>query len=563
MWTGIVDILQRAPEIALFLSLAIGYRLGSIPIFGVTLGATVSTLLAAIAIGQVGITVDPLIKSVLFALFIFIVGYRSGPQFVASFKRAAGSQLAIAVMLAGCGVLATIVVARLFGLDKGAAAGLMAGALTQSPALGTATDAIGRLGLPADQVKTLADSAAVAYAVTYLFGEFGLLMCVRNIVPLLLRVDLKQSARKLETEMHETGSDGDGAHLIAYQPLDVRAYRVSEAVGSQITVVDLEARIGDRAFIARVRQGDAVRPAQRDLVLHPGDVICLVGHRATLADKTAALLGAEVDDAAVLGVTLQPLDVVVTNPTADGKSLAEIAAMVGIRTRGLSIASIHRALQPLPVTPGTRLHTGDVVRVVGDEPRVKQAAEFLGYADWPTDKSDLVFVGLGIVSGTLLGLLSVPVFGVPLTLGTGGGVLVAGLLLGWLRSRRPTFGRVPPAAQWVLSDFGLNGFIATIGLSIGGSAIHAIAQHGIWLLVGGVIVTLGPLLVATMFGAWVLKMNPVILCGALAGAQTNAAVLNAVNETSDSSLPALGFTLPFAVNNMLLTVAGPIIVALV
>jgi AspT/YidE/YbjL antiporter-like protein len=202
------------------------------------------------------------------------------------------------------------------------------------------------------------------------------------------------------------------------------------------------------------------------------------------------------------------------------------------------------------------------MHVVGEEDEVRAIAAALGYADWPSEKSDLTFLGLGIAGGTLFGLLSISVFGVPLTFGTGGGILIAGLVLGWLRARRPTFGRIPPPAQWIFTDFGLNGFIAAVGLSIGPQALAAIETQGLSLLVAGATLTIMPLLVATLFGKLVLRMNPVILCGALAGAQTNAAVLNAVNDTSGSTLAVLGFTLPFAVNNMILTVAAPIVVSL-
>lgn len=560
MWSEIVALLQRAPEIALFLSLAIGYYVGTIPIAGVTLGATVSTLLAAVAIGQIGLQVDPLIKSVLFALFIFTVGYRSGPQFFASFKGSAGPQLVLALVLAATGIGATLVVARMFGLDKGAAGGLMAGALSQSPALGTTTDAVARLGLPTDQAKALADSAAVAYAVTYLFGEFGLLLYVRNVAPTLLGVNLKQAAADLEAA-HGTSESLKEGQLTAYHPLDVRAYRLTNESVAGMAVADVEAKIGQRTVIARYRRAAVVRAAKPSTRLELGDVLCVVGQRAVLTEQVEALLGEEIDDPEVLGMTLQSLDVVFTNASFDGRSLRELAQIID--SRGLTVKTIHRIEHSIPVTPETRLQIGDVVTLLGDERRVNEAAVTLGYADWPTDKSDLVFVGLGIVSGTLLGLLSVSVFGVPLTFGTGGGVLIAGLVLGYLRARRPTFGKVPPAAQWVLSDFGLNGFIACIGLSIGARAVQAIADQGVVLLLGGMIVTLTPLVVATYFGKLVLKMNPVILCGTLAGAQTNAAVLNALNEASDSTMPTLGFTLPFAVNNMLLTIAAPIVVALV
>jgi putative transport protein len=564
MEADIIAVLQRAPEIALFLALAIGYYVGRIRIAGVTLGATVSTLIAAVVIGQVGITVDPLLESVLFALFIFTIGYRGGPQFFASFKRSAAPELAFALVLAITGIATTLIVAWTFGLNKGAAGGLMAGALTQSPALGTTIDAIGRLGLSPQSAKVLADSAVVAYGICYLAGEFMLLVFARNVAPWLLGVNLKQAAYALEAE-HGLADDSPRpeGQLLAYHPLDARAYRVTRPGVAGRSVADLEERLGDRTFVARIQRYGRVRAARPLMRLEPGDVLSVMGRRAVLTDKAGPLLGDEVDDPDVLGILLQSVDVVMTNPAFDGKTLREIAQMAGPATRGVSLVSIHRVQEPLPILPKTRVQIGDVVRLVGDERTVHTAANMLGYADWPSEKSDLAFVGIGVVCGVLLGLVSVTVLGVPLTLGTGGGVLLAGLVLGWLRAKHPTFGRVPPGAQWLISDIGLNAFMAAVGLSIGPAVVDVLANQGLALLLGGVIVTLTPLIVGTLFAALVLKMNPVILCGALAGAQTNAAVLHALNEAADSSLPVLGFTLPFAVNNMLLTIAAAIIVAVV
>jgi putative transport protein len=563
MAAEVVAILHRVPEVGLFLALGLGYLLGRISIAGVSLGATVGTLLAALVIGQAGFTIDPLVRSVLFALFIFTVGYRGGPQFFSSFKKAAGPQLLFAIVVAVTGVVTTVVVAKVAGLDKGAAGGMLAGALTQSPALGTTADAVSRLGLAPDRAKALTDSATVAYAVTYLFGQFGLLVFARSIAPVLLGVNLKQAAADLERATSHDGPKLEPGQLLAYHTLAARAYRATQLDARAKTVRDLEALIGDRVLVARVhRKGPAI-PATPELMLQAGDVIGLIGLHETLADTGPRFIGPEVDDPEALGIVLQTVDVVVTNGQIVGRPLADLARELGGKARGVTIASIYRMQQSIPVGPATVLERGDLIRLVGDERRVAAVAERVGYADWPSDKSDLVMLGLGVVAGTLVGLITVNVFGVPITLGTGGGVLVAGLVLGWLRAKHPTFGRLPPAAQWILSDFGLNAFTATIGLSTGAQAVQAIAQQGLTLFLGGVAVTLVPLIVGTYFGKLILKMNPVILCGALAGAETNAGVLSAVSEVAESSLPVLGFTLPYAVNNMLLTIAAPIIVALV
>jgi AspT/YidE/YbjL antiporter-like protein len=162
----------------------------------------------------------------------------------------------------------------------------------------------------------------------------------------------------------------------------------------------------------------------------------------------------------------------------------------------------------------------------------------------------------------LVGLLGVTIGSVPLTLGGGGGALIAGLVCGWLRSRRPTMGAFPPQAQQTLSDLGLGGFIASIGLASGPAALAAVQAHGLMLLGVGVIVTLTPLIVGTLFAHRVLRMNPVIVCGALAGAMTVDAAVAGTCDVAESQTPVLGVAVPYAVANVVLTVLGPIIVGL-
>jgi putative transport protein len=161
---------RQSPEIAFFLSLAGGYAIGKIQFGKFQLGGVAGSLLVAVLISQVGVSVDNDVKSILFALFIYAVGFESGPQFFRSLGRQSLREIAMAVVLAVSGLVTVIVLARMFGLDKGLAAGIASGALTQSAIIGTARAAIGKLGLAADEVQRLQGNVAVGYAVTYVFG---------------------------------------------------------------------------------------------------------------------------------------------------------------------------------------------------------------------------------------------------------------------------------------------------------------------------------------------------------------------------------------------------------
>ena len=200
--------------------------------------------------------------------------------------------------------------------------------------------------------------------------------------------------------------------------------------------------------------------------------------------------------------------------------------------------------------------------LVGLNNVLKRVVPLIGQPFSSTDRTDIAFLASGLAVGLLVGMFSVSVGSVPLTLGGGGGALVAGLICGWLRSRRPTMGAFPPAAQQSLIDVGLGGFVAAIGLGSGLAAGAAIQANGPMLLGAGVVITLTPLIVGTLFAHRVLHMNPVIVCGALAGAMTVDAAVTGSCEVAESQTPVLGVAVPYSIANVLLTVLGPIIVGL-
>lgn len=216
----------------------------------------------------------------------------------------------------------------------------------------------------------------------------------------------------------------------------------------------------------------------------------------------------------------------------------------------------------MPFLPETRLQRGDLLTLVGAERDVEAAAKILGYADRKSVTTDMIFVGLGIFLGGLLGLITVIVAGLPLTLTASGGALIMGLVFGWLRAVKPTFGRIPEAAIWVFDTVGLSVFMACVGLAAGPSFFSGLQKSGISLVFVGLIVAILPHVVSILFGRYVLKMNPVILLGACSGAGTITAALRAIQEEAKSELPALGYTVPYAVGNILLTAWGPVLVAM-
>ncbi|HEU5303012.1 MAG TPA: aspartate-alanine antiporter [Gemmatimonadales bacterium] len=554
-----VKALREHQELAIFLTLAVGFFVGRLRVGSFSLGTVVGTLLAGVVIGQLDIQVPPVVKAVFFDLFLFTTGYKVGPQFFRGLKADALPQLAVTVVLCVSCLLSAFMASKLLGYDVGTAAGLLAGAFTESTVIGTAADAIGRLTLPAAEKTALVNNIPVAYAVTYLIGTALVVWFLPNVGPRLMGVDLQEEGRKLQSQISGREEPEPGV-VSAFQDFTVRAYRVTSDRLVNRTVAELEALPNEfRVFISRIRRDGQIVEPEPTTVIHKDDVIAVMT-RTEAHMRRGTEIGREVDDKALLDFPAEFLDVVITNKALAGKTLRELAAQDV--ARGVFLQKLVRVGQPMPFTSATRVDRGDVLRLVGARPDVERAAKLLGYADRPTVSTDMIFVGLGIFLGGLVGLLTVTLGGVPITLTASGGALIMGLVFGWLRAVRPTFGRIPEPAMWVFDTVGLTTFIAVVGLGAGPSFVAGLQKSGASLVLVGIVVALLPHTIAILFGRYVLKMNPLILLGACSGAGTMTAALRALEERAHSKLPALGYTVPYAVGNILLTAWGPVIVAL-
>ena len=555
----IKSVASTAPELFLLLAIALGTFLGRLRIAGFSIGATACTLVVAVILGQFGnFVIPPLFKVIFFSLFVFTIGYKSGPEFFASLSIRTLSQVIVAMVVAFTGLGIVLAFAFVFHLDSGTAAGLAAGALTQSSVIGTASGALAQLDLPDDAMRQQQANIAAGYAVTYILGYILTLLFVPFVAPWLMGIDLKKEAALLEAEL--SGGKPPKAGNLGYQKFKARAYRVAVAAGQ--TVGSVEDRIGHRVVVERIVRTDHDIEPDRKTVLEAGDEIVLAGPTAALV-RAGASIGPETEGAEVLREVIgDALGVLVNNRALHGRNLREIADAVGDAARGVFLRDLTRMGQEVPVTPETRIYMGDVMTLVGATHDVERAAAKVGQIMRYGDKTDVAFLAAGISVGLLVGMFSVKFGSVALTLGGAGGALLAGLVCGWLRARRPTVGSFPPAAQQTLSDIGLGGFIAAIGLANGPAALAAIQAHGLLLLGMGVVVTLVPLTLATLVAYRILHMNPIIICGALAGAMTVDAAITGCCERADSQTPVLGVAVPYAVGNVLLTILGPVIVAI-
>jgi putative transport protein len=555
-----VDGLRHNPELAIFLTLALGFLIGKLKIGGFSFGTVVGTLLAGVLVGQLNIQVPGIVKTVFFDLFLFTTGYKVGPQFFRGLKKDALSQVAVTVVLCVTCLVAALIAAKVLNYDMGTAAGLLAGAFSESTVIGTAGDAINRLPTISAEEKTrLVNNIPIAYAVTYLVGTAVLVWFLPTIGPKLMGVNLREEAKKVQAQA-PGGQEAEPGVSSAARRIDVRAYRVTNDAMVDKTVGQLEGVPKDfRVFILRVRRQGALLDAEPTTVIRRDDVVAVATRLDAHVERGSAI-GPEVQDRDLLDIPIEVLDVVVTNKAVVGKTLAEVAR--GEFARGVFLNKLLRASEEMPVAPATRVDRGDVVTLIGPKPAVERAVKEVGYPDRPTHATDMIFVGTGIVLGGFVGLLAVTVAGVPLTLTASGGALIMGLVFGWLRSVRPFFGRIPEPAIWIFDTVGLCVFIGVVGITAGPGFVAGLQKTGISLVIVGLICSLTPHIVTILFGRYVLRMNPLILLGASAGAGTITAALRAVQEASGSRVPAIGYTVPYAIGNILLTAWGPVLVAL-
>ena len=560
-----VHVFQQYPELAIFLTLALGFAIGPLKLGKFSLGTVTAVLLVGVLIGQMKIDISPNVKSVFFLMFLFAVGYSVGPQFFRGLKKDGIPQMVFAAVVCVLCLVFPWICGKVMGYDAGQTAGLLGGAQTISAVIGVASDTITQLDIPQETKTKMINSIPVCYAVTYLFGTAGSAWFLASVGPRLLGGInfVKQKSKELEASMGSGDASGEPGMMPVNPIVSYRAFKVDNnwfANGKNVSELEKYLQDNDRRlFVERVRVGNKIIEVEPGTIVKNGDEVVLSGRRENFVGESH-LLGPEVMDDELLHFPAEVLPVLVSKKGIGGTTVKQLRQQSYMH--GIFIRSIKRADIPVPVLPDTLIDRGDTVELVGAKKYVDKAALQIGYADRPTNKTDMMFVGLGIVIGGLIGVLTIRIGGVPLSLSTSGGALIAGLVFGWLRSQHPTFGRIPEPALWMMNNVGLNMFIAVVGITTGPSFVEGFKQVGISLFLVGAIATLGPLLVGVLLGRYVFKFHPALNLGCTAGARTTTAALGAIQDALESKTPALGYTVTYAVGNTLLIIWGVVIVLL-
>ncbi len=562
LYDYIADIFRNNPEIPIFLTIGIGFWLGNLKFKSFSLGPVTATLIAGVIIGQMDIPVSATLKSVAFMLFLFAIGYSVGPQFFRSLKGDGLKQIGFACVEVVLCIATVAVVSIIMGYDKGQAVGLFSGSQAFSAVIGVGSSTIRSLGLPPEQTDRLLSIIPACYAVCYVFGTIGSAWVIANLGPRLLGglSKVKQQTAQLEAEMDNGDIVADPGTFVANRPISFRAYRAeSDYFTHPRSVEEIERHIekmGLRHFIERLRLRGEIEDPQPNLKVRKGDIIVLSGRRETIIDD-AGWIGSEVTDHELLNFTAENLPVTVSKSGAAGMTLAELRSKDYMR--GVMVRKVLREDVSIPMKAKTVLEKGDVLTLVGLPQDVAVAVAEIGFSDRPTEATDVVFIGLGIAVGCFIGALTFYCDGIPVSLSTSGGAILAGLLLGWLRNKRPTFGRIPRPVVWFMNNVGLNLFIAVVGLGAGPTFLAGLKSVGVEFFLAGIVCTSVPLILSTLIAAKLFRFHPAIALGCVAGSRNAVAALGAIQDNLDSTLPAMSYTVTYAVGSILLIFAGMII----
>lgn len=561
MW--FVNAFRNHPELAIFATMALGFFIGRASIKGVALGAVTGTLLAGVLVGQMKIDIPDLVKTVAFIGFLFALGYRVGPQFFAGLRKGGVPQVILAVIGCVFGLIVAYAMAKVMGYGPGWGAGLLAGGLTQSAVIGVATDAINQSSaISAADKQMYADQIPVGYAVCYLVGTAAAAYFLSSVAPRLLGTkDLAAEAAQMEKKL---GTFRAADTAPAYQQVIRRTFKVtagSELDGTAVSAEEaLAAARGRRIFLQRYRRGDTLAFTMPETVIRAGDVVTVTASQADFTAGHMDAIGAEVNDPELLSYDLEQLAVVVTDKNLHGKTLEELATEGA--SRNLFVRKIVRAGVEIPHGPATEIHRGDELTIEGPKELVEKAVPLIGKPNRSKDDTDYSYIGLGIVLGGLIGIPTIALAGADIGLTTSGGALIMGLIFGWLRSRSPSFGRFPPAAEWLMDTGGLCMFVGIVGIQSGPNFIAGVKQEGLGLVGAGLVVTLVPMFLTLLIGKLIYKWPSVTNTGATAGTFTTTASIGAICDKAQSRVPVLAYTVPYAIGNVLLTIWGSVIVAL-
>lgn len=551
---NVANLLSGNDILLLFVVLALGLCLGKLRLGSVQLGNSIGVLVVSLLLGQqhFGINTDAL--NLGFMLFIFCVGVEAGPNFFSIFFRDGKNYLMLAMVMVSSAVVIALGLGKLFNWDIGLTAGMLAGSMTSTPVLVGAGDTLRQTLQPGEMLSQAQDNLSLGYALTYLVGLVSLIFGARYL-PKLQHQDLPTSAQQIA---RERGLDPDSQRKV-YLPV-IRAYRVGPELvawtdGKNLRELGIYRQTG--CYIERIRRNGILANPDGDAVLQQGDEISLVGYPDAHSRLDPSFRnGKEVFDRDLLDMRIVNEEIVVKNNNAVNKRLSQLK----LTDHGCFLNRVIRSQIEMPIDDSIILNKGDVLQISGEARRVKSVADKIGFISIHSQVTDLLAFCAFFIIGLMIGMVTFQFSTFSFGIGNAAGLLFSGILLGFLRANHPTFGYIPQGALTMVKEFGLMVFMAGVGLSAGSGLSNGLGDTGLMMLIAGLLVSLLPVVISFLFGAWVLKMNRALLFGAIMGARTCAPAMEIISDTARSNIPALGYAGTYAIANVLLTLAGTLIV---
>ncbi|EOX3565012.1 aspartate:alanine antiporter [Vibrio cholerae] len=551
----VVLLLEQNPILLIFVVLAIGLSFGKIRFGSFQLGNSIGVLITSLIMGHLGFSFTPEALTIGFMLFIYCVGIEAGPNFFGIFFRDGKHYLILSLV-----VLITATWIAYFGgyylnLDYGLAAGMMAGALTSTPVLVGAQDALnsGLAAVPRHMdLSLILDNVSVGYAMAYLIGLISMIMFAK-LLPKLQKQNLSDSAQQIAQER------GLGSQRKVYLPI-IHAYRVGPELinwidGRNLRELGIYRQTG--CYIERIRRHGILAHPDGDAILQEGDEIALVGFPDSHARLDPSFRnGKEVFDRNLLDLRISEEEIVVKSDSIAGKRLSDL----NLSEYGCFLNRVVRAQIEMPMDLDIVLAKGDVLQVSGEKSKVKGLADKIGFISVHSQMADLLAFCSFFILGILFGLVTMTFGQVSFSLGNAVGLLLSGITLGFLRANHPTFGYVPQGALNMVKDLGLAIFMVGIGLNAGSKMFQHLSEVGVQVIGLAFLVSVVPVVFAYLVGAYILKMNRALLFGAIIGARTCAPAMDVVNEYAKSTIPALGYAGTYAIANILMTLTGTIFI---
>ncbi|CAH0539488.1 aspartate:alanine antiporter [Vibrio marisflavi] len=555
----IVHLLQQNPILLIFVSLAIGLAIGKIRFGSLQLGNSIGVLITSLILGHLGFSINADALTIGFMLFIYCVGIEAGPNFFGIFFRDGKHYFILSMVVIVTSIAITYFSGHFFGLDFGMSTGMMAGALTATPVLVGAQDALnsGLATIPHDaNFASVMQNLSVGYAMAYLVGLISMILFAK-LLPKLQRQNLSDSARQIA---QERGLGSSGQRKV-YLPI-IRAYRAGPELiewtdGKNLRELGIYRQTG--CYIERIRRNGILAHPDGDAILQEGDEIALVGFPDSHARLDPSFRnGKEVFDRNLLDLRVVEEEIVVKSDGMVGKRLSDL----NLSEYGCFLNRVVRAQIEMPMDQDIVVAKGDVLQVSGEKSRVLGLAQKIGFIAVHSQLADLFAFCSFFIFGIMLGLVTMTFGQVSFGLGNAVGLLLSGITLGFLRANHPTFGYVPQGALNMIKELGLMFFMVGLGLSAGGKMFAHLSQNGLQVIGLSFLVSVIPVIIAYLVGAYILKMNRALLFGAIIGARTCAPAMDIVNDHTKSTIPALGYAGTYTIANILMTLAGTILIIL-